>query len=79
MKDEALIYRPDMDMDVMDMDVDKKSVLSILVGLTLIASGLYFVLRSLMTIIQKYNQLKILFHFGTGSSIFNFGIKCLLG
>src|SRR5699024_6769159 len=46
MKDEAPdLPDTDMDMDVMDMDVDKKSVLSILVGLTLIASGLYFVLR----------------------------------
>ena len=46
MKDEAPdLPDTDMDMDVMDMDVDKKSVLSILVGLTLIASGLYFVIR----------------------------------
>lgn len=37
---------PDMDMD-MDMDVDEKSVISMIVGFTLIVSGLYFVIRAI--------------------------------
>ena len=49
MKDKAqhkMDHMKDMDMD-MDMDVDQKSVISMIVGFTLIVSGLYFVIRAI--------------------------------
>ncbi|SHF08932.1 hypothetical protein SAMN02745249_01785 [Atopostipes suicloacalis DSM 15692] len=35
------------DLPDMDMDVDEKSVISMIVGFTLIVSGLYFVIRAI--------------------------------